>query len=201
MNCALQRPGRVFILSGPSGVGKNTIADVLCERGEAVRAVTATTREPRPGESDGEDYYFVNRQEFDQWREQGRFLEHNEYAGNLYGTPAFSVNEATETGLPVLLVIDVNGALAIKTQCPDVTLIFVKPPRMSELEKRLKKRGESDGPSLERRLERAREEMACAPQYDHVVVNDQLDVAVEKVAEILNANVESRTGNSQRRIP
>lgn len=181
----LECPDRVFILSGPSGVGKNTVARGLCDEGSAVRAVTATTREPRPGEEDGEDYFFVDQEEFERWLAEGRLLEYNRYGGNYYGTPVFSVNEATSTGKPVLLVIDVNGALEIKRLAPDVTLIFIAPPDEDALEKRLRGRGDEDEESVQYRLRRAGEEMQLADRYDWTVVNDRVERAVDEIEEIL----------------
>ncbi len=181
----LARPDQVFVLSGPSGVGKNTVAKRLCGRGRAVRAVTATTRDPRPGERDGVDYHFVSAERFEQWIEEGRLIEHTRYVGHYYGTPVRSVNRAAESGLPVLLTIDVDGGLQIKRRWPEVTLIFLAPPSEHELRRRLAHRGRDDAATVERRLERAREEMAYAEYYDFVVVNDDLEEAVDQVARIL----------------
>jgi len=183
---SLERPDRVFVLSGPSGVGKNTVAAALCKSGRAVRAVTATSREPRPGERDGADYYFVGREEFEGWLRDGRLLEHNCYDGNYYGTPAFSVNRAAQSGKPVLLVIDVNGALAVKKLWPQVKLVFLSPPSDEALEQRLRARGDEDARSVAYRLKRAREEMTLRDRYDYVVVNDRLEDAVDEVAGIID---------------
>jgi len=185
----IEHPDRVFVLSGPSGVGKNAVAGRLCESGRAVRAVTATSRKMRPGERDGVDYHFVSAQEFERWAAEGRLLERNCYGGNWYGTPAFSVNGAAGGKLPVLLVIDVNGALELKRRWPRLTLIFVRPPSLEALAQRLRERGDEDEESIAFRLKRAREEMALADRYDHVVVNDRLDDAVEEVARIVGGEV------------
>ncbi len=183
---------RVFILSGPSGVGKNTIAGKLCERGVAVRAVTATTRAPEPGEVDGRDYYFISRDEFRRWIDEGRLVEHTQYLSEYYGTPLFSLNEAAESGLPVILTIDVDGGLQMKRKWPEVTLVFVKPPSWEELQERLRQRRRDTTRSVIRRLERAEEEYAYADDYDYCVVNDELDEAVEEVTRIISDSGGSR---------
>ena len=190
MQDRIEHPERVFVLSGPSGVGKNTLADKLCEMGHAVRAVTATSRDPRPGEEDGVDYYFIGEEEFRTWLNEGRLLEHNVYGGNYYGTPVFSVNRVAEACKPILLVIDVNGALEVKTQCPEVTLIFVMPPGEEALEARLRGRGDEDENSIAYRLERAREEMNLIDRYDYTVINDSIDEAVEELKKILRREME-----------
>ena len=177
---------QVFVLSGPSGVGKNAIVRRLCESGRAVRAVTATSRPPRPGEEDGVDYYFVSEQEFERWLREGRLLEHTRYCGNYYGTPASSVDRARRDGRPVLLVIEVDGALQLKRKWPGVRLIFIRPPSEQELEQRLRQRADEDDESIARRLAQARNEMALAERYDHVVVNDRLEDAVERIARIVS---------------
>mgnify|MGYP006279852735 CR=1 FL=1 len=185
----LERPERVFILSGPSGVGKNTLAERLCEEGTAVRAVTATSREPREGEEDGVDYYFVSEHEFRRWLREGRLLEHNVYGGNYYGTPAFSINRAAQEGKPVLLVIDVNGALEIKRRWPGVHLFFIAPPDEEALERRLRGRGEEDEQSVQFRLQRAREEMELAQRYDETVVNDRIEDAVAELRDLIRDEI------------
>ena len=188
----LVNPRQVFVLSGPSGVGKNTIADRLCQQGRAVRAVTATTRSARPGEADGRDYLFVTEDRFRRWITEGRLLEHTKYVGHFYGAPLASVNSASAGGLPVILTIEVDGGLQTKRKWPQVTLIFVEPPSEAELRKRLEERGRDDEASITRRLQRARVEYACAKQYDFRVVNDDLDRAVDEVAQIMSRQCCSR---------
>lgn len=182
---ATVQPGRVFVLSGPSGVGKNTISRRLCESGRAVRAVTATSRESRLGEKDGVDYYFVSAEEFESWLREGRFLEHTRYCGNYYGTPALSVSTAAQSGLPVLLVIEVDGAMQLKRKWPEVQLIFVLPPSEQALARRLCRRADEDDESMAGRMERARQEMALADRYDWTVVNDRLEEAVEEIGRLI----------------
>ena len=181
----LEHPERIFVVSGPSGVGKNTIVDALCAAGRAVRAVTATSRAPRPGEVDGKDYYFKSAEDFERWLGEGFLLGHTRYCGHYYGTPASSANRACRGGLPVLLVIDVDGAFQLKGRWPQVTLIFISPPTGQALQERLSRRGDTGGQSAQERLDRARAELAVADRYDRIVVNDRLDRAVQEVAGIL----------------
>jgi guanylate kinase len=178
-------PERLYVLSGPSGVGKNTLADELERRGVAVRAVTATTRAPRRGEVDGADYIFLDEATFEDWIDNGRLLEHARYVGNYYGTPVESVNEAMRSGLPVMIQIDVQGGMQIKKRLPQATLIFILPPSRRELRRRLQGRGKDSARTVEKRLERALEEWEYADEYDCTVVNDEVDRAVTEIEQIM----------------
>jgi len=191
-------PRQIFVLSGPSGVGKNTIARRLCCQGLAVRGITATTRPPKPGETDGEDYRFVTEDEFLRWMREGRLVEHARYVGHYYGTPAFALKEAARSGLPVLLTIEVEGGLQVKRRWPEATLVFVEPPSMKELERRLIERGRDGAEAIKRRIERARQELEYAPRYDFRIVNDELDAAVAEVARIISERYRPEKPQSQR---
>ncbi len=179
-------PRQLFILSGPSGVGKNSIAAELCRRSLACRAVTATTRPPRPGEVDGKDYHFIGKDEFERWIQQRQLIEHTEYLGRYYGTPFSSLERAAASKLPILLTIDVDGGLQVKSKWPEATLIFVRPPSEGELRRRLDERRRDDTDSMEQRLQRSHVEYTYADKYDFCVVNDDLSKAVEEVAHIIS---------------
>ena len=174
--------GPLIILSGPSGSGKTTVVRrLLAEGGLPLRvAVTATTRPPRPGERDGVHYHFWTRERFEAAKEAGELLEWAAYAGELYGTPRREVEEHRARGLGVVLVIDVQGARQVRRQCPDALSVFLQAPSWEEYEKRLVGRNEEEA-AIARRLETARRELEALAEYDHVVVNDDLDRAVAEV--------------------
>jgi guanylate kinase len=174
--------GLLVVVAGPSGVGKGTVHTELRRRlPDAVLSVSATTRPPRPGEVDGEDYRFVDVATFRRMAEDGELLEWAEYAGNLYGTPRDPAAEAVARGAVVLLDIEVQGALQVKDADPDALLVFLHPPDMDELERRLRGRGTESDETIARRLEVAREEIAGAHEFDLEVVNDRLEDCVEEV--------------------
>ncbi|HEX8202961.1 MAG TPA: guanylate kinase [Isosphaeraceae bacterium] len=181
-------PGRLIVVSGPSGSGKSTLVRRLLER-PGIRAqisVSATTRPPRPGEQADRDYYFRTREEFEATR--GQLLEWAEVHGHLYGTPAEPVREALERGVCVLLVIDVQGAMAVRQRVPNALLVFIQVPSLDLLEARLRARGTDDEATIARRLANARKELALADRYDVQLINDDLDRAVEELAGLLTRN-------------
>ncbi len=180
--------GKLVIISGPSGVGKSTITKALVERlDDAYLSVSMTTRPPGPGEQDGRAYWFVSPEEFRQRIEEGLFLEYAEVFGNLYGTPRDSIEEALNAGKTVILEIDVQGAKQVKAIFPQAVMIFILPPSTRILAERLGLRGRESSEMAARRLSGAGSEIAAAWQYyDNMVVNDDLEQAINEIVEIIN---------------
>lgn len=174
------------MVSGPSGAGKTSVVAGLAERMAFYFSVSMTTRPARPGERDGVDYWFVDRERFREARDEGDLLEWAEYSGNLYGTPRAPLEKALAGGQDALLDIEALGAEQVKEACPAAILVFVEPPSRAELERRLRKRGDTDEEQIARRLEAAEWQVQHARGlFDHFVVNDQLERAIEEVAGIL----------------
>ncbi|WP_435016920.1 guanylate kinase [Tundrisphaera sp. TA3] len=183
-------PGRLVVLSGASGSGKSTIVSALLAR-QDIRArvsISATTRDPRPGESPDSSYYFMTRERFEADRAAGAFLETAEVHGHLYGTPAAPIQDSLADGVCVILVIDVQGAMTVRSRVPDSLLIFVHAPSPETLEARLRGRGTDDEPTIRRRLDNAPGELALSDRYDYQIINDDLDRAVSDLAQILIRN-------------
>lgn len=180
--------GKTFIITGPSGVGKGTIIKELFQRQKNLYfSVSATTREPRPGEVDGTHYHFLTKETFLAWIADNAFLEHAEYVGNHYGTPKKYVDEAMERGEDVILDIEVQGADQVYENRPETVRIFIIPPSWEELRRRLLGRGTEDAAKVQSRLLRAKEELSYAQHYDYIVVNDSLEKAVEEIQAIIKA--------------
>ena len=178
--------GTLTVLTGPSGVGKGTLVKLLRERHpDLYLSVSATTRSPRDGEVDGQDYFFVSRDRFMAMAEAGDLLEWAEFAGNCYGTPRQPIVERLARGEQVLLEIELEGARQVKTTFPEALRVFVLPPSLDELERRLRSRGQDAEAAIERRLARAREEVAAADEFDQQVVNDDLDKALIQLESIM----------------
>ena len=182
------KTGRTFIISGPSGVGKSTVLKKLFEgRDDLYFSISATTRQPRPGEADGRDYHFISAEKFHDWIEADEFLEYAEYVGNFYGTPKKYVDAALIQGRDVILDIEVQGAAQVYAKRPDTVRIFIAPPSWDELERRLTERGTDSAEKVGKRLLRAKVELKSAADYDYFVVNDSVDNAVHEIRSIMLA--------------
>ena len=182
------RKGKTFIISGPSGVGKSTVLSALLEKRPNVYfSVSATTRDPRPGELDGIHYHFMDVDSFRKWIAMDQFLEYAEYVGNFYGTPKRFVDEAMNQGKDVILDIEVQGAIQVTSKRPDAVRIFIAPPSWAELERRLTERGTDSRDKIQKRLLRAKVEFQTAHTYDYFVINDTVENAVEELNAIMTA--------------
>jgi guanylate kinase len=185
--------GIIFVISAPSGAGKSTLIRALMNRTEGLFfSVSHTTRQPRPGETTGVHYHFVDRAAFEKIKEEGGFLEWAEVHGNYYGTSFASVEQEFSAGHDVILDIDVQGAAAVKAKKPDAVLIFILPPSMEELERRLTRRGEEEA-VMRRRLANARKELDLADRYDYLIVNDEMERAADELHAVVSAE-RLRTG-------
>ena len=177
--------GKLFIISGASGVGKSTVLGrVMAARDDLRFSVSATTRAPRPGEVDGESYYFVTKEKFQDMIAHEEFVEYDAHMNNFYGTPEAQLNEKLETG-SVILDIEPNGAFMVRNRRPDATLIFIAPPSMEELLRRLVGRGDTPPDQVKVRQDRAQWEMDQSVHYDYVVVNNQVDTCVDEILKII----------------
>lgn len=182
------RAGTVFVVSGPSGVGKSTIVRRVLEAEPRVRfSISHTTRAPRPGESDGVDYHFVDEARFRALIAAGAFLEHAEYQGHLYGTSRVAVEVPTREGYDLILEVEVQGARQLQKQLPEAVRIFILPPSEEVLEARLRARNTEDEAVTARRLAKAREELAYAEECQHRIVNDVIDKAIDELLQIIRA--------------
>ena len=178
----------LIVLSAPSGAGKTTITKRILERhpAEVMFSVSATTRAQRPGERDGVDYYFLTKEKFEELIKKNALIEYEEIFGNYYGTPVSEIERAREMGKRLIFDIDVKGGISIRKKFPSESLmLFISPPDMHALEKRLRDRRTESEDVVKRRLERAGMEMAMADQYDHIVINDDLDLAVKQVEDLI----------------
>ncbi len=174
--------GNLFIISGPSGSGKDTVlAEVFKTRKDLYFSISSVTRQMRQGEVEGEKYNFISREKFENMLSEDQLLEHNVYLGNYYGTPKAPVIENLNNGVDVIIEVDVNGAEKIRNKMPDATSIFIMPPSLEELKCRLSGRGTESKEVVEKRINEALGEIARATEYDYIVVNDDLNEAVQDI--------------------
>lgn len=179
------KKGKLIVISGASGVGKGTVLGIMMEKRKDLSfSVSATTRPPRPGEIDGVHYYFITREKFEAMIAAGEFLEYDAHAANYYGTPRAQAEEKQTHG-PVLLDIEPKGAKQVKEKAPDAVLIFIMPPSVQELERRLRGRGDTSEEQIQMRMERATWEMEQRVWYDHVVVNDDPERCSQEILKII----------------
>ncbi|NLX65096.1 MAG: guanylate kinase [Clostridiaceae bacterium] len=190
-------PGLLVVISGPAGVGKGTIVRKMLEKDPRfVLSVSATSRSPRPNESEGKSYYYKTREQFEEMIKNNELIEWVEYCGNYYGTPRDFVCDEIKKGNVVILEIEVDGALNVKRLFPDCVLCFVIPPDFEELEKRLRGRGTDTEEAITRRLARAKEEFKYLEEYDYLILNDCIDNATERFFSIIQAE-QMRTKRNQ----
>ena len=184
-----KKTGQLIVISAPSGAGKGTIIKELIKNDPKNRwlSVSATSRLPREGDKEGETYYFITKEEFEKRINDGYFLEYTNYAGNYYGTPKGYIKDKINQGFDVILEIEIEGATNIKKLVPEAIFIFIIPPSLKELVRRLKKRGTETNEKIIRRFNVAYKEVNEVTKYNYVVVNDKLEEAVEKVEAILKA--------------
>jgi len=184
---------KLFVITGPSGVGKGTLIRGLRERvPELELSVSATTRDPRPGEEDGVDYHFLTREVFERRAAAGDFVEHASYSGNRYGTLRSELERRLKAGVPVVLEIEVQGARQVRSALPDAFQVFIAPPSVEALRARLVGRGTDEPDQVDERLRTAERELEAQPEFARVVVNDRLEQATDELAEIVAAELRSR---------
>ena len=179
------KKGKLFVISGPSGVGKDTIINEYLKNNKGVLSISATTRKPRNGEIDKKDYYFLTKSEFEKWIKEENFLEYATYNNNYYGTPKSKIFENLDKGINVFLIIEVQGALQIKEKIDDAVLIFIMPPSLEELEKRLKNRKSDTEEMIKNRLDIAITEINMSNMYNYVITNNKVETSVDKLKIII----------------
>ena len=179
------KTGKLFVISGASGVGKSTVLEkVMAARQDLSFSVSATTRNPRPGEVDGQSYYFVTKETFEDMIQKNAFLEYDAHMDNYYGTPKAQLEEKLLSG-SVILDIEPNGAFGVRKERPDAVLIFIAPPSVEELERRLRGRGDTSEEQIRLRQERVQWEVEQSKQYDYVVINDRVEACADEILKII----------------
>ncbi|MGE4485058.1 MAG: guanylate kinase [Oscillospiraceae bacterium] len=182
----ISEKGHIYIISGPSGAGKSTVLSKVFQRMDRYYfSISATTRAPRPGETDGVNYHFVTRGKFFEMIEKGELLEHAEYVGNCYGTPLRPIYDHIEDGCDVFLDVEVKGNRQLRAKLPEAISIFITTPDLETLEQRLRDRGTETEEKIQCRLETARREMRNIGDYDHVIINDRSDKAADEILRIV----------------
>lgn len=191
--------GIIAVISGFSGAGKGTVVNELVNKYGYAVSISATTRQPREGEEEGKDYFFKTKEEFEQMIKDGKFMEYARYVDNYYGTPKDYVYSQINNGRDVLLEIEMQGAMQVKKDFPDVTLVFITPPHVAELKRRLLKRGTETEDVIKKRIARAAEECSYMKDYDYIIVNDVLEECVEQMHALL-ASLHFTKNNQQQLI-
>lgn len=179
--------GMLIVVSGPSGCGKGTVLAEILKSDRIFYSVSATTRSPRPGETDGVNYYFLTKEKFEKLIEEDGMLEYASYCGNYYGTPKKPVEDMLEQGKHVILEIEVQGAMKVMEKCPEAVFVFILPPSLKELERRLNKRGTEAEDVIKKRLSEAAGEIKQAYKYNYAVINGELEKAVDDLKAIIRA--------------
>lgn len=191
--------GTLFIVSGPSGCGKGTILAEILKDEKVYYSISATTRNPRPGETDGVNYHFISKEKFEELISNDGMLEYASYCDNYYGTPRKPVEDMLNDGKHVILEIEVQGALNVMKKCPEAVSVFILPPSMKELRRRLNKRGTETDDVIEKRLAQAEGEIKQAEKYDYIMINGALEEAVNDLAAIIKSQ-ELKRDNSENLI-
>ncbi|KRL76445.1 guanylate kinase [Secundilactobacillus paracollinoides] len=185
----MTKRGMLIVLSGPSGVGKGTVRKALFDEGDTdfQYSISMTTRQPRDGEKNGVDYFFVSKEQFEDNIQNGEMLEYAKYVDNYYGTPLNYVNETLDSGKDVFLEIEVNGAMQVRANCPDAVFVFLTPPDLMELKHRLINRGTEDIEVINARIKKAVGEIKMMRNYDYAVVNDEVENAIASIRTIIRS--------------
>lgn len=192
----MKNKGLLLVVSAPSGCGKGTILGEILKDDSFYYSISATTRAPREGEQDGVNYHFITKEEFEQRIAQGGMLEYAQYCGNYYGTPKKEVEQMREAGRDVILEIEVEGAMKVRALCPDAVFLFIAPPSVEELRRRLNKRGTEAAEVIEERVSQAARELSYANRYDYIIVNGELEKAIQDFRTVVRAEkLRTKNGN------
>ena len=192
----MKNKGLLLVVSAPSGCGKGTILGEILKDDSFYYSISATTRAPREGEQDGVNYHFITKEEFEQRIAQGGMLEYAQYCGNYYGTPKKEVEQIRDAGRDVILEIEVEGAMKVRALCPDAVFLFIAPPSVEELRRRLNKRGTEAAEVIEERVSQAARELSYADRYDYIIVNGELEKAIQDFRTVVRAEkLRTKNGN------